>query len=119
MFSRIAPRFARVAIFRPATKTNHIASFSALASKRAAFSTRHENDPEKLESLKQESLKDQYQERPEWKEGLATDAEAFVKETRGDTPSADKDIPTLQAESVDTLQSKTEDAMNEKAQAPM
>lgn len=33
---------------------------------------------QKLESLKQESLKDQYQERPEWKEGLATDAETFV-----------------------------------------
>ncbi|KAK6506394.1 hypothetical protein TWF506_011305 [Arthrobotrys conoides] len=44
----------------------------------SSYSSRHENDPDKLHDHKQNSLKEQKDGKGQWHEELASDAEAFV-----------------------------------------
>ncbi|KAK6345975.1 hypothetical protein TWF730_010312 [Orbilia blumenaviensis] len=44
----------------------------------SSYSSRHENDPEKLDGHKRDSLKEQKDGKGQWHEELASDAEAFV-----------------------------------------
>ncbi|RVD84969.1 uncharacterized protein DFL_003305 [Arthrobotrys flagrans] len=77
------------------TATRSSASSSQTRCSYASYSSRHENDPEKLEGLKRDSLKEQKDGKGRWNEELATDSEAFVKAERLEIKATCKEIEKL------------------------
>ncbi|KAK6524558.1 hypothetical protein TWF281_011463 [Arthrobotrys megalospora] len=64
----------------------------------SSYSSRHENDPEKLDGHKRDSLKEQKDGKGQWHEELASDAEAFIKAERSEIKATGEEIKKLQRE---------------------
>ncbi|KAK6497679.1 hypothetical protein TWF481_012084 [Arthrobotrys musiformis] len=71
-----------------------------------SYSSRHENDPEKLEDHTRDLLKEQKEGKGHWHEELASDAEAIIKAERQEIKATGEEIEKLQRET-DKLLKKT------------
>jgi len=67
------------------------------------YSSRHENDPQKLDDHKKEALAEQKKGQGQWREELASDAEAFIKAERQEIKATDESIKRLQNETNELL----------------
>ncbi|KAK6331719.1 hypothetical protein TWF718_002264 [Orbilia javanica] len=64
----------------------------------SSYSSVHENDPEKLDGYKRNSLKEQKDGKGQWHEELASDAEAVIKAERQEIKATGEEIEKLQRE---------------------
>ncbi|KAF3273492.1 hypothetical protein TWF970_009015 [Orbilia oligospora] len=69
----------------------------------SSYSSSHENDPEKLDDYKRNSLKEQKEGKGQWHEELASDAEAFIKAERQEIKATGEEIEKLQRETTKLL----------------
>ncbi|EWC47964.1 hypothetical protein DRE_02846 [Drechslerella stenobrocha 248] len=87
-----------------AQATRHMAATSSsLPHAYSTFSTVHENDPDKLDGHKQNSLAEQKAGKGQWREELASDAEAVIKAEREDIQATGEEIKKLQRETNELL----------------
>ncbi|KAJ6263796.1 hypothetical protein Dda_2368 [Drechslerella dactyloides] len=80
------------------TRLHAKASTPACAHPYSSYSTVHENDPDKLHEHKHSSLAAQKEGKGQWREELASDAEAFIKAEREEIKASGEEIERLQKE---------------------
>ncbi|EPS40191.1 hypothetical protein H072_5970 [Dactylellina haptotyla CBS 200.50] len=79
-------------------------AFTTARAQYSSYSSRHENDPEKLNDHKNNSLKDQKAGKGQWNENLASDAEAFIKAEREEIKTSGDEIGKLQKKTNELLE---------------
>ncbi|KAF3936328.1 hypothetical protein ABW19_dt0209504 [Dactylella cylindrospora] len=69
----------------------------------ASYSSVHENDPQHLENHKRSSLEEQKAGKGQWREELASDAEAVIKAERKEIKATGEEIKKLEKETEELL----------------
>jgi len=93
---RTLPR--RILPSHPPSITAVSSAFSTSAVRNTGFSSRHENDGNKLEQAKAALLQKHKDGNPDWHEDLASDSEAFIKATRSEIKHEGEEIKKLEKE---------------------